>query len=182
MEAEAPTYSRALTVSDRLRSLINGKLRSRECYNIHNVSAIWHVESCKGIHLPKCRGGIVYPNAKTQENYKVVVFVTDPQYNNWAEDAGLEIKAKWLNEHHIAISTGIVTKVAKPVKQTYNEVHDQLWKLVADLASPATIAEELGIPINRARGFKHKMRLEQCRARTKAEEAKNNKRIVLGHK
>jgi hypothetical protein len=61
-------------------------------------------------------------------------------------------------------------------------VHDQLWKLVADLASPATIAEELGIPINRARGFKHKMRLEQCRARTKAEEAKNNKRIVLGHK
>jgi|TARA_R110000764_G_scaffold105796_3_gene191517 hypothetical protein len=182
MQAEAPTYSRALTVSDRLRSLLNGKLRSRECYNIDNVSAIWHVTSCKGTHLPKCRGGVIYPNAKTHDKYKILVFVTDPQFNNWAEDAGLEIKAKWTNQHHIAISTGKVTKADNIVKLSYEELHDKLWILVDDLSSAATIADELGIGLGRARTFKNKMRLEQARARTKAAEAKNNKRISVGHK
>ena len=172
-----------LTLSDsatsRLRQLLNGKLRNRNQYNIDNVSAIWHVTSCKGVDLPKCTGGILYLPKTRFNDYKVVVFVTDPIYNNWAEDAGLEIRCKWVNEHHIHHISGKVTQVVIESKKTYSDVHSELWKLVDDLATPTEIATQLEIPVNRAMYFKRKMRIEQAEYRTKQ---KNKKRVRLHDK
>jgi len=172
-----------LTLSDsatgRLRQLLNGKLRNRNEYNINNVSAIWHVTSCKGVDLPKCTGGILYPPKTRFYDYKVVVFVTDPIYNNWAEDSGLEIRCKWVNEHHIHHISGKVTQVVLESKKTYADVHSELWKLVDDLATPTEIAAQLEIPVNRAMYFKRKMRIEQAEYRTKQ---KNKKRVRLHDK
>jgi|TARA_B110000908_G_C10023466_1_gene343958 hypothetical protein len=178
MESPKPKYSIAEVASNRLRAALNAQIRNRGEYNLDNVSAIWHVTSCKGVQLPNCRGGIFYPQGKTQSNYKIIVFVTDPQYNNWAESIGLDIISKWVNPYHKPLGPGVNTQPKNPIqKRTYEEVYDELWKLTADLAKIDHIALALNMGLSRARSFRNRMRVEQAKLRTKAKD-----RIEVGKK
>lgn len=178
---ETPTYSIAECTSNRLRAALNAQIRGKSSpYDLDNVSAIWHVESCKGVALPKCRAGVFYPQGKTQAGYKIIVFVTNPKFNNWAEDEGLTIISKWVNTRHIPYDeVNGNNKVDLGInKRTYEEVYDELWLLVDDLAKVDTIALKLGIGLSRALGFRNKMRLEQ--SAVKHAKQLEQKRIKIG--
>lgn len=184
---KTPKYSDSDTAQHKLRSSLNGQIRSRSDYKLENVSAIWHVSSCKGVALPACTSGVFYPQGKTQGDYKQIVFVTEVEFNNWAEENNLTIMCKWVNENHVSLtgktppSTDSFTPNSRGRKSTYQSLHNELWDLVADVQPLRTIAYALGIGLDKATRYRHKMRIEQAQAKEDgAVELKTPKRVRIG--
>jgi hypothetical protein len=139
----------------RLRAAINSQLRNRQVYTIENVSCVWNLLSCKGIHLPKCRGGILYPKGKSYKDFDMIVFITDPQYNNWAEDNGLDVRHKWINEHHEPlIESGSNSVNHNSVE--YEDVYEQLSELIEQSLPNHKMATILNIGQAKCRKFAHR--------------------------
>lgn len=165
------------SVGHILRGLLNGQLRNREIYTIDNISAIWHLKSCNGVDLPQCRGGIFYPKP---EKWHMLVFVTDPQYNRWAEENNLKILHKWVNTNHIPWDEyNKPEKVPSPISNIkYEDIIDQLGPLVDDLWTVRAISEKLNLGMSKTTQFRKRYRIERDKHKT----LNQNKRITIGDK
>ena len=177
--------------AQKIRALLNGQIRQRLSYTMDNVAAIWHVESCKGVQLPECRGGIYYPQGKTQKLIQLIVFVLDTKYINWAEDNNLIVKAKWVNENHTPYIESTTPKIHYPPKkqgpragrnQTYEDVYDRLSILVDDLTPIYIIAETLHLGPGKTTAFRHRYRIEKAQAQAKKALTDVKKRVKVNDK